>query len=136
MSPGAKSIAATAASTDMGIEPRCTGMWSPMAITRRLAIEDRAGIVAALLDIGRERGAPQRRAHLLRDGVHGALKDREFDRIACRRHALHLFADGMTRLPKPSTARMHSGGSTVAAVYSVIIAGPWIVSPGMSASRR
>ena len=33
MSPGTKSIAATAASTDIGIEPRCTGMWSPIAMT-------------------------------------------------------------------------------------------------------
>ncbi len=34
MSPGFKRIAAIAACTDMGMEPRCTGMWSPIAITR------------------------------------------------------------------------------------------------------
>ena len=34
MSPGAKSIAAIAACTLIGIDPRCTGMWSPIAIAR------------------------------------------------------------------------------------------------------
>ena len=36
----------------------------------------------------------------------------------------------MTRFPKPSTCALQPGGSTVAEVYSVIIAGPWIESPG------
>src|SRR5438874_4930344 len=30
-------------------------------------VKDRAGIIASLFDVGRERSAPQRRAHLLRD---------------------------------------------------------------------
>ena len=52
-----------------------------------LAVEDRAGIVAPLLDVGRERGAPQGRAHLLGNGMHGALKDRQLHRIDGMAHA-------------------------------------------------
>ena len=45
-------------------------------------VEHGAGVVAALLDIGRERSAAQRRAHLLGDGVVEVLEDFEFDRIS------------------------------------------------------
>ncbi len=71
-----------AAATDMGMEPRCTGMWSPMAMTWPRGIEDGAGIVAALFDVGRERGAAQGGAHLFGDGVVEVLEDFEFDWIA------------------------------------------------------
>ena len=33
MSPGPRGKLAIAAWTDIGIEPKCTGMWSPIAIT-------------------------------------------------------------------------------------------------------
>ena len=88
-----------------------------------LAVEHRAGIVAPLLDVGRERGAPQRRAHLFGDGMHGALKDRQLNRVGSAVHAL-LLDMTMTRFPKPSTWAVQPGGSTVAELYSVIIAGP------------
>ncbi len=103
----------------------------------RLAIEDGAGIVAPLLDVGRERGAPQGRAHLLGDGMHRALKDRQFYRIGSGKgHARSSSAIEMTRFPKPSTCAQQPGGNAVAEVYSVIIAGPWIASPGARPSRR
>src|ERR1700722_12175942 len=46
------------------------------------AIEHRAGIIAPFLDIRRECGTPQRRAHLLRNGVIQVLENFQFDRIA------------------------------------------------------
>ena len=46
-----------------------------------LRIEDRAGVIAALDDIGRDRGAAKRRAHLFGNRMHGALKNRQSDRI-------------------------------------------------------
>ena len=100
------------------------------------AIEYSAGVVAALLDVGRERGASQGRAHFLGDRVHGALKDGELDRIAgVRNHARTPSSTAITRFPKPSTCALEPGGNSVAAVYSVIIAGPDIRSPGTSFSR-
>ena len=42
-----------------------------------LAVENGAGIIAPLFDIGRERGAAQGGAHLLGNGMHGTLEDGE-----------------------------------------------------------
>jgi hypothetical protein len=50
----------------------------------RVAIKDRAGVVATLADIRRKRAAPQRRSHLFGDGVKKFAKDFQFYRI---RHA-------------------------------------------------
>ncbi len=47
-----------------------------------VAVEHRAGVVPALLDVGRKRRPPQRGTHLLGDGVVDVLEDFEFDRIA------------------------------------------------------
>ena len=108
-----------------------------MAITLRLAIEDGAGIVAPLLDVGRERSAPQGRAHLLGNGMHRALKDRQLYRI-CRligSCVSPLHRDDEISESHPPCAEQ-PGGNTVAEVYSVIIAGPWIASPGVRPSRR
>jgi hypothetical protein len=44
-------------------------------------IENSTRVIAALLDIGRKRSAPQRRSHFFRDGVIEVLEDFEFDRI-------------------------------------------------------
>jgi hypothetical protein len=44
-------------------------------------IEERAGVIATLLDVGRERGAAQGRAHLFGDGVEEMAEDLEFDGI-------------------------------------------------------
>jgi hypothetical protein len=51
-------------------------------------IKDRAGVIAPFLDVGRKRGATQRRSHLLCDGVIDVLEDFQFDGIAshCERH--------------------------------------------------
>ena len=45
-------------------------------------VEDGAGVVAPLLNIGRERSAAQRRAHFFGDGVVEVLEYFEFDGIA------------------------------------------------------
>src|SRR5579871_2895117 len=45
-------------------------------------VEERAGIVAALFDIGGKRSAAQRRAHLFGDGVEEVSEDFELDGIA------------------------------------------------------
>src|SRR5690348_718538 len=47
-----------------------------------LAIKNGAGIVATFLDVGRERRTPERRAHLLSDGMVEVLEDFQFHRIA------------------------------------------------------
>ena len=53
-----------------------------------LGVEDRAGVVLALLDVGRERGVAQRRAHLFGRGGDERVEDREPRRIGrvARRH--------------------------------------------------
>jgi hypothetical protein len=45
-------------------------------------IEDSAGVVAALFDVGRERSTAQGGSHFFGDGVVEVLEDFEFDRIA------------------------------------------------------
>src|SRR5580658_8132618 len=46
------------------------------------AVEYSARIIASLFDIGRKRGTPKRRPHLLCDGVKEVLENFEFDGIA------------------------------------------------------
>ena len=103
----------------------------------RLGIEDGAGVVAPLFYIWRESRAPQGRTHLLGNGVDRALKDRQLYGISSGKgHAHSSAAIEMTRFPKPSTCAQQPGGNAVAEVYSVIIAGPWMESPGARPSRR
>jgi len=45
------------------------------------SVEDGAGVVAAFLDVWRERGAAKRSSHLFRNGMDGALEDSDLDRI-------------------------------------------------------
>jgi hypothetical protein len=100
-----------------------------------LAVEDGAGVVAPLLDVGRESRAPQRRAHLLGNGMHRALKNRQF--YGSKAALCHAdSSDCNYEVAKAIYLRMQPGGNTVAEVYSVIIAGPWIPSPGARPSRR
>ena len=46
-----------------------------------LPVEDGAGVVAALLNVGRKRGAAKGRAHFLGYGVKERLEDFEFRRV-------------------------------------------------------
>jgi hypothetical protein len=46
-----------------------------------LAVENCAGIIAPLFDVGRKCGPPQRRSHLFRYGVKDVFEDFEFDWI-------------------------------------------------------
>ena len=45
-------------------------------------VEHRAGIIAPLFDVGRERGAAQRRAHFFGDGMKQILENFDLDGIA------------------------------------------------------
>ena len=44
-------------------------------------VEERAGVVATLLDVGREGRAAQRGAHFFRDGMEEMLEDFELDGV-------------------------------------------------------
>src|SRR5271155_1129377 len=94
------------------------------------AIENRARIISPLLDIRRVCGTPQRRTHLFCNRMRRALKDRYIDR-ADRSHAV----TSMIKLPYASTNTESRGGTTVVALYSVMIAGPVKQSPARKRSR-
>ena len=100
-----------------------------------LAVKQGAGVVAALLDVGAEGGTAQDRTHLFGDGADGGGEDGEGDRVFGA-HGRASVSTVRTRLEKASTASDAPGGSTVAAVYSVMSAGPGKLSPGRRASRR
>src|SRR5207248_2016549 len=53
------------------------------------AVKDRTGVVPAFLDIGRESRAPQRSAHLFRNGMKDAFEDFQFNRVAHAQSAYH-----------------------------------------------
>src|SRR5438445_10852247 len=53
------------------------------------AVKHRAGVVAPLFDIGRKRGAAQRRAHLFRNRVEKTFEDFQFNRVAHAQSAYH-----------------------------------------------
>ena len=118
-------------------------------------VKERAGVVAPLLDIGRDGSAPQGRSHLLRNGMDTALEDGQVDgagQVRRRgsiwhrnsgRAGLRLGIHGwehhaltsMTRLPQGSTCRRSPGGRRVAELYSETIAGPVKASPVRKRSR-
>ena len=88
-------------------------------------VKERARVVPALLDVGRERRSLQSGPHFLRNGVEEALEDLELYRI----DGLHLFRAPRefclnTRLPYVSTSQTKSGGTRVVELYSPMIAGP------------
>ena len=78
-SPGLRVALRCTAATASGIAPRCTGMCSAWATIRPVAVEERRRAVAPLLDVGREGGADQRRAHLLGDRAQRAADHLELD---------------------------------------------------------
>src|SRR5579864_1449131 len=82
------------------------------------AIEDGAGIVAALLDIRRESGSAQHAAHFLRDGMEQVFEDFQAHGIEFHRPR------SISRLPYASTRTFQPGSTTVVALYSATIAGP------------
>src|ERR1700761_582161 len=99
-----------------------------------LAVKNRTRIVAPLFDVRRNSRAPQCSTHLFGNRMYATLKYRQFHRIDLSTHG-RASATSITRLPMPSTSARQPGGSAVAEVYSVIIAGPRTASPGTSASR-
>src|ERR1700733_2315043 len=104
-----------------------------------LGIEDRARVVAALLDIRRNRCAPKSRTHLFRYRMDAALKDSQSYRVNRRfvlRHpCVSHECTSMIRFSSASTCNRSPGGRMVAELYSAMIAGPQNESPGRSAWR-
>ena len=113
ISPGAGSRSITAA-TASGIAPRWTGMCSAWATHPARVVEEGGRAVAPLLDVRRERGADQRRAHLLSDRQERAADDLEFDFHVLVRISV-LF---------PSLSPSHPGGTQQVAPASSRTAGP------------
>jgi len=100
--------------------------------------EDGGGVVAALFDVGRKRGAAKGCAHLDCDGVERVTNDGYFGWIG--RALFHgrapVFVLGVReRLPKPSTVADHPVGKYVVALSSTMTAGPVMRSPGCSRLR-
>ena len=100
----------------------------------RAAIEDGTRIIAALFDVGRQRGSPKGSAHLFSYGMSSTLENSKLDWIEGWNQG--ATSSVITKFPKPSTFAIQSGGKSVAEVYSVIMAGPRMVIPGRSSSRR
>ncbi len=90
-------------------------------------VEQRAGGVAALLDVGRVAGADQHRAHLLAGRAQRAGGDAQGDGIE---------AHFCTRIvPDSSTSPLQPGGTARVASRSSTIAGPSMRSPGAGSPR-
>ena len=114
-SPGAGSWRMTAA-TASGIAPRWTGMCSACDDHAATVVEQRGRAVATLLDVRRERGADEHRAHLLRDRA--------------QRAADHLQLDGdhrtrsRTSVPCASVSPAQPSGTQQVAPSSTTSSGP------------
>jgi hypothetical protein len=87
-------------------------------------VEQRAGGVAPLLDVGRVGGADQHGAHLLAGGAQGAGDDAQRDGVDAHGARSSLI------VPDGSTRPAHPGGTASVASGSSQIAGPSIAVPG------
>ena len=91
------------------------------------AVEDGAGVVAPLLDVGRVRGAAEGDAHLVGDGGEEGVGDGEFGGVdAAPGHQ----ARSSTRFPIASTSPRQPGGTAVVESIWTTIAGPAIFARG------
>ena len=104
-------------------------MCGAFATSDRRAVEHRAREVEPLLDVDRERGAPQHGAHLLGDRGEAVVEELELDRVA-RRSRRALAVARATPLsssissPRAGDRAVHPGSTTVVPVASTTIAGP------------
>src|SRR5258708_24742779 len=87
------------------------------------AVEDRAGVVATFLDVGRESRTAQRRSHFLGDRVKQVLKDFQASGIECHRRGSKIM------FPYESTRPVQRVGITMVALYSGTVAPPPIRFP-------
>jgi len=101
-----------------------------------LAIEDCAGVIAPLFDVRRKRGS--RSAAPISSAMEctalwkiASSMDRRPHKSCC-----FLLTNRYNQVSMLSTRALHPGGSTVAEVYSVIKAGPSMLYPAISPSRR
>src|SRR5690606_25233037 len=94
-----------------------------------VAIEDAAGVVPSLLDVGRVGGATEGLAHLL--GDRGERSVRDGDVGGREGHATR----SMMRLPWSSERAVHPGSTRVVESTCTTIAGPRTWSPGRKSSR-
>ncbi len=86
-------------------------------------VENGAGIVAALLDVGRKRGTAERGAHFFRDRVEEIFENFEAYGIHSHRRGSRM------RFPFRSTRADQPGGISDVALYSVTMAGPTMRFP-------
>src|ERR1043165_4299876 len=92
-------------------------------------IDDRGGMVVALLDVGRICAFHQRDVGLVCDGLEPVRHDLERDRIDAHGEI------STTRFRYGSTVARSPGNSSVVASICSITAGPATASPGISAAR-
>src|SRR5258708_35801797 len=95
-----------------------------------ISVKNRAGVIAPLFDVGRERGAPQRRAHLFRYRSVERAIDFQSGWIEFRFH------DSIIMLRCPSTIAPAPEGISVVAEYSVTMQGTRKRTPARNSSRR
>src|SRR5262245_21116065 len=100
----------------------------------RVAVQQYAGEVFALVEDGRVRGAHQGHPHLAHDRGERLAQHLERDRIHHHRRA-HPFTRSNRKFPCTSTTPRQPGGTTVVAPNSSTIAGPTMTASPGSRSR-
>src|SRR5262245_51037512 len=94
---------------------------------RATVVEPGAGVVAALLDVGRERAAAQRGSHFLGDRAQPMVEYLERDRIQPRlRGRMPMpvrHRDSSIRSPRRCTRMAQFGGTKIVALSSVMTTG-------------
>src|SRR5262249_34229788 len=98
-----------------------------------LGVEQCDGTILALIDDGRVGAADQRRVHVLRAGDESVPDDLRRDRVGGGHH--DAASRAMTMLRCSSMVACQPAGTTVVAVSSSMMRGPWCWAPGASRSR-
>src|ERR1700752_742907 len=88
-----------------------------------------AGVVAPLLDVGREGGTPERGAHFFRDGMEEIFENFQAYGLDPHRRGSRI------RFPMRSTRPYQAGGISEVGLYSVTMAGPEMRFPARSSER-
>ena len=92
-------------------------------------VENRAGKIVPLLDVGRERRLPEHHAHLVGDRGEAIVHHGQRDRIEFHRAA------SSCRLPKSSTRKVNSGATYAVELNSTTTIGPRMRAPAPNESR-
>src|SRR5262245_22478595 len=96
-----------------------------------LSIEDSAGKIPALFDIGRKGTATEDHSHLFAKGGEAVFEDGQFNGTE------EFFYHGVRiRFRNASHSAFQAGGTHVVALYSTRIKGPRSFIPDLNSSRR